>query len=32
VQAITGEGWFPTPYYPGQSNVVDFGFDWSFYD
>ena len=32
VQAFTGEGYFPTPYYPGQSNVIDFGFDWSFYD
>jgi hypothetical protein len=32
VQAFTNEGYFPTPYYPGQSNVIDFGFDWSFYD
>lgn len=32
IQAFTGEGYFPTPYYPGQKNVVDFGFDWSFYD
>lgn len=32
IQTITGEGYFPTPYYPGQRNVVDFGFDWSFYD
>jgi hypothetical protein len=31
-QLITGDGYFPTPYYPGQSNVLDFGFDWSFYD
>lgn len=22
----------PTPYYPGIRNLVDFGFDWSFYD
>lgn len=22
----------PTPYYPGLRNVIDFGFDWSFYD
>lgn len=22
----------PTPYYPGIKNIVDFGFDWSFYD
>jgi hypothetical protein len=32
VQAFTGEGYFPTPRYPGQSNIIDFGFDWSFYD
>lgn len=32
IQAITGEGYFPTPLYPGQSNIIDFGFDWSFYD
>ena len=32
IQAFTGEGYFPTPYYPGQANVIDFGFDWSFYD
>jgi Putative porin len=32
VQLITKEGYFPTPYYPGKANVVDFGFDWSFYD
>ncbi len=25
-------GNFPTPYYRGQKNVFDFGFDWSFYD
>ena len=25
-------GYVPTPFYPGQKNVVDFGFDWSFYD
>jgi hypothetical protein len=25
-------GYFATPYYPGQRNVIDFGFDWSFYD
>ncbi len=22
----------PTPFYPGIKNIVDFGFDWSFYD
>jgi Putative porin len=32
VQAIKGTGYFPTPYYPAQANVFDFGFDWSFYD
>jgi hypothetical protein len=32
VQAITKTGYFPTPYYPGQANILDFGFDWSFYD
>jgi hypothetical protein len=32
VQAFTKQGYFITPYYPGQSNVLDFGFDWSFYD
>lgn len=31
-QAITGNGYFPTPLYPGQRNTLDFGFDWSFYD
>jgi hypothetical protein len=32
VQAFTKQGYFITPFYPGQSNVLDFGFDWSFYD
>ena len=32
IQLFTKEGYFPTPYYPGQRNVFDFGFDWSFYD
>lgn len=32
IQAFTKQGYFPTPYYPGQANVLDFGFDWSFYD
>lgn len=32
IQAFTQEGYFPTPYYPGQRNLLDFGFDWSFYD
>lgn len=32
LQAFTGRGYLPTPYYPGQRNIFDFGFDWSFYD
>jgi hypothetical protein len=32
VQAFTKTGYFPTPTYTGQRNLVDFGFDWSFYD
>lgn len=32
IQAITKQGYLPTPFYPGQSNTFDFGFDWSFYD
>jgi len=32
VQLVTTTGYFPTPLYPGQRNVIDFGFDWSFYD
>ncbi len=32
LQMINGEGYFPTPFYPGQRNTFDFGFDWSFYD
>lgn len=32
MQMITREGYMLTPYYPGQRNVIDFGFDWSFYD
>lgn len=32
MQALTGRGYIPTPYYPGQRNIFDFGFDWSFYD
>jgi hypothetical protein len=31
-QLITKQGYFATPQYPGQRNVIDFGFDWSFYD
>jgi hypothetical protein len=25
-------GNIPTPYYPGIKSIIDFGFDWSFYD
>ena len=32
VQALTKSGYLITPGYPGQRNVIDFGFDWSFYD
>jgi hypothetical protein len=32
VQIMKGTGYMPTPEYPGQRNVFDFGFDWSFYD
>lgn len=32
VQLITKQGYMPTLYYTGQRNVIDFGFDWSFYD
>jgi hypothetical protein len=31
-QFITKQGYLPTPYYPGVKNLIDFGFDWSFYD
>jgi hypothetical protein len=31
-QLIAGTGYLPTPYYPGVKNIIDFGFDWSFYD
>jgi hypothetical protein len=32
LQVITKEGYMLTPGYPGQRNIIDFGFDWSFYD
>ena len=32
MQTFTKQGYMPTPGYPGQRNIVDFGFDWSFYD
>ncbi len=32
MQAFTKQGYMLTPGYPGQRNIIDFGFDWSFYD
>jgi hypothetical protein len=32
IQAFTKQGYMPTPYFIGQRNLIDFGFDWSFYD
>ena len=32
VQLITKSGYLPTPGYPGQSNVLDFGFDFLLFD
>lgn len=32
LQIALGRGYLPTPYYPGQRSIFDFGFDWSFYD
>lgn len=32
LQRFSPYGYIPTPYYPGQQGVIDFGFDWSFYD
>lgn len=32
LQAFTKSGYFPTPYYVGQRNVIDFGFNLFFYD
>jgi hypothetical protein len=32
VQAFTKSGYMPTPGYPGQRNVIDFGFNLLFYD
>lgn len=29
---INGTGFIAVPGYPGQSPILDFGFDWSFYD
>ena len=32
IQAFTKQGYMATPEYPGQRSILDFGFDWSFYD
>lgn len=32
LQTFGDQGYMPTPRYPGQRNIIDFGFDWSFYD
>lgn len=32
LQLVTQKGYMPTPYYPGIGNVMDFGFDWPFFD
>jgi hypothetical protein len=32
MQALTRTGYMPTPFYPGQRNSLDFGFDLLFYD
>jgi hypothetical protein len=32
LKLFSSYGNIPTPYYPGMRNVIDFGFDWSFYD
>ncbi len=32
LQAFTKTAYLITPGYPGQANIFDFGFDWSFYD
>lgn len=32
VKTFTSYANVPTPYYPGIQNIIDFGFDWSFYD
>ena len=31
-QLSQGFGYLPTPFYPGLSNTLDFGFMWAFYD
>jgi hypothetical protein len=32
LQTFSEQGYMLTPKYPGQRNIIDFGFDWSFYD
>lgn len=31
-ELISDTGYFATPYYPGQTTILDFGVDWAFYD
>jgi len=31
-ELFNGTGYFTAPGYPGQSSILDFGVDWSFYD
>lgn len=31
-EIFTDIGYFATPEYPGQTTILDFGFDWAFYD
>ena len=31
-ELFNGTGYFTAPRYPGQSSILDFGVDWSFYD
>lgn len=32
MRVVRQTGYFLTPYYPGQDDILDFGFSWSFYD
>jgi hypothetical protein len=32
LMSFSDYGNVPTPFYPGIRNIIDFGFDWSFYD
>ncbi|MDX1629689.1 MAG: putative porin, partial [Fulvivirga sp.] len=31
-EIFSDTGYFATPMYPGQTTIIDFGFDWTFYD